>query len=216
MWAAYRTNAAAIDSLVTQLGSAGERVKSLEMDVTNADSVDTAVKQVVAAEGRLDIVVHAAGAALDSLLLRTKDTAIAETLDLNLGSALRVGRSALKPMLKAGYGRIVVLGSVVAAMGNAGQTAYAASKAGLEGLTRSLAKEVGRKGVTVNCISPGFIETEMTRGMSEAAREHVVAGTAVGRLGSPQDVAHSVAFLCEERASYVTGSVLQVGGGLHM
>jgi 3-oxoacyl-[acyl-carrier protein] reductase len=184
--------------------------------VTDGASVDSAVKAIVAVGGRLDIVVHAAGGALDALLLRTRDEAIASTIDLNLGSALRVGRSSLKPMLKAGYGRIVVLGSVVAAMGNAGQTAYAAAKAGLEGFTRSLAKEVGGKGITVNCVSPGFIETEMTAGMTEVQRELVERSTAVGRLGLPEDVAHSVAFFCEERASYVTGTVLQVGGGLHM
>jgi len=214
VWAGFRTHPDAVDALRREPG--GERVVPVQFDVTDATACERAVRDLMAAEGRLDCLVACAGAPRDGLLLRAKPQDLAATVDLNLGGALLACRAALPAMLKARYGRIVLVGSVVAAMGNAGQVAYAAAKAGLEGLSRSLAREVGSRGITVNCVSPGFIETEMTSAMSEQARHRIVDATAVGRLGTPEDVAHAVLHLCDEASGYATGTVLHVNGGLYM
>lgn len=214
MFAGYRTNPSALEALSD--GPFAERLVPLALDVTDPASVKEAVQTISERAGRLDILVHAAGVAFDGLLLRAKPEQVDRCLSVNLASAMHCTQASLKPMLKARYGRIVLVGSVVGAMGNAGQAVYGAAKAGVEGFGRSLAREVGRRGVTVNTVSPGFIETEMTASLSDAAREKVVAATAMGRLGTPADVAHSVLFFCDESASYVTGLTIQVGGGLHM
>ncbi len=214
MFAGYRQNAAALDSLSSRF-DAGQ-LELLPFDVSDANAVNEAVRGVLQSEGRLDLLIHAAGVAFDGLLQRSRPEQVDACLAVNLASAVHCARAALAPMIKARYGRIVFVGSVVASMGNAGQGLYGAAKAGVEGLARSLAREVGRRGITVNTVSPGFIETEMTASMNEEARARVVASTAVGRLGTPRDVAHSVLFFCDEGAGYVTGSTLQVGGGLYM
>lgn len=215
--ATYRTRGAALDEWRQSLGEeAAERVRVVPLDVTEEDAVSTAVREVIERESRLDALVHCAGAARDALLLRTTRAMATDVWETNLLSAMLVARAALTPMLRRRYGRIVFVGSVVAARGNAGQAAYAAAKAGIEGLTRSLAREVGARGVTVNCVSPGFIETEMTAGVSQEARESIVSSSAIPRLGRPADVAHAALFLCEEASSFQTGTVLQVNGGLYM
>ncbi len=214
VFAGYHRHRSVLEPLLETYGA--DALIPVAVDVGDPDDIDRVVRELLERSGRLDILVHAAGVARDGLLLRARASQVDEGLGLNLGSAIHCARAVLAPMLKARYGRIVFLGSVVAAMGNAGQGVYAAAKAGVEGLARSLAREVGRRGVTVNTVSPGFIETEMTAGMSEDARRSVIEATAVGRLGQPADVAHSVLFFCDESASYVTGATMQVGGGLYM
>ena len=198
------------------LGEAGERLKLARADVTDRAALDAVFDRVESERGRLDILVNCAGAAADGLLLRMTDERIRAGLRLNLEAAIAASRAALKLMLAQRYGRIVSVSSVVAAAGNAGQTVYAAAKAGLEGFTRSLAREVGSRGVTVNCVAPGLIDTRMTDGVGAAARERAIAATALGRAGTPAEVAAAVGFLCAEEASYVTGTVLQVNGGMYM
>jgi 3-oxoacyl-[acyl-carrier protein] reductase len=214
--ATYRSRPESVEELRRSLGDHADRVTASALDVTDATASDALVRDIVAGEGRLDCLVVCAGAPRDGFLVRAKPAEIAATLDLNLGGALLSMRAAVAPMIKARYGRIVLVGSVVASMGNAGQVAYAAAKAGLEGATRSLAREVGSRGITVNCVSPGFIETDMTAKLGEEARARATASSAVGRLGTPEDVAHAVLHLCEEASGFVTGTVLQVSGGLYM
>ncbi|MFT4569271.1 MAG: 3-oxoacyl-[acyl-carrier protein] reductase [Hyphomicrobiaceae bacterium] len=214
VFAGYHRNAAGLAAI--RDSSAADRLDTVQFDVADPTAVDSAVRDIVKSAGKLDLLVHSAGVAFDGLLLRSKPEQVDACLSVNLASAVSCARSVLPSMLKARYGRIVFVSSVVASMGNAGQGLYAAAKAGVEGLSRSLAREVGSRGITVNTVSPGFIDTEMTSGMSEDDRRRVIESTAVGRLGQPADVAHSALFFCDESAGYVTGTTLQVGGGLYM
>jgi 3-oxoacyl-[acyl-carrier protein] reductase len=171
---------------------------------------------VVAAHGRIDHLVNNAGVTRDNLLLRMKDEEWRQVLDTNLTGAFLCTQAVLKPMLKQRSGRIITITSVVGLGGNAGQANYAASKAGVIGFTKSVAREVASRGITANAIAPGFIETDMTAAMSEKAREAVFAAIPLGRVGRPEDVAGAAVFLVSDAAAYVTGQVLAVDGGFHM
>jgi 3-oxoacyl-[acyl-carrier protein] reductase len=179
--------------------------------------VDAAIKQIASERGRLDVLVNNAGIAIDGLLLRTKKEDWQRTLDVNLSGAFNCCKAASRYLLKAEHGRIVNLSSVVGEQGNAGQVSYAAAKAGLIGITKTLARELASRSVTVNCVAPGFIETDMTaEHVKGEAREALLKQIPLGRIGSAEDVADAVRFLVSPQASYVTGQVIRVNGGLLM
>ena len=209
------TSAAGAAAIGEELARAGVAGEGVVLDVTEGAAVEAAVEGV-ARHGNLSILVNNAGITRDTLLMRMKDADWDAVLDTNLKSAFRLVRAALKPMMKARYGRIVSIASVVGHTGNAGQVNYAAAKAGLAGLSKSLAREVGSRNITVNCVAPGFIDTDMTRALPEPQRQALVAQIPLGRLGTPEDVAAAVLFLALPAAGYVTGATLHVNGGMLM
>jgi 3-oxoacyl-[acyl-carrier protein] reductase len=190
--------------------------RGIKLDVNDGPGVDAAVDAIVKEHGALHVLVNNAGITRDTLSMRMKDDDWDAVLDTNLKAVFRVSRAAIKPMMKQRYGRIVSITSVVGASGNAGQANYAAAKAGVAGMTRSLARELGSRGITVNCVAPGFIETDMTKALSEAQTTALMAQIPLGRLGSAADIAHAVAFLASPHAGYITGSELHVNGGMFM
>ena len=185
-------------------------------DVTDQGSVERAVAETVERFGRVDCAVANAGQSIDALLLRLKAETIEQMLDVNLKSAFYLCGAVAKPMMKQRSGSIVLVTSIVGIMGNAGQAAYAASKAGLIGLCKSVAKELGSRNIRVNAVAPGLIETAMTEKMPDAAREFLIKQAALGRPGRPEDVSGAVAFLCSDAAGYITGQTLVVDGGVLM
>ena len=195
-------------------GPAG--VTWVRCDVTSTEDVDAAFAAAEAAAGPVEVAVANAGMTRDQLVLRMPDADFSEVLDTNLTGAFRVARRASKGMLRLRRGRIVLVGSVVALAGSAGQVNYASSKAGLIGLARSLAREVGSRGITVNVVAPGFVETDMTAVISEARRTEILGSVPLGRLAAPEEVAGVVGFLAGPAGAYVTGAVLPVDGGLGM
>ncbi len=186
------------------------------LNVNDGPALIAAVDAIVAEHGALQVLVNNAGITRDTLALRMKDDDWDAVLDTNLKAVFRLCRAVMKPMMKQRYGRIVNITSVVGAIGNAGQANYAAAKAGVAGLTRALARELGSRGITVNCVAPGFIETDMTRALSEAQTASLMAQIPLGRLGHAADIAHAVAFLASPQAGYITGAELHVNGGMLM
>ena len=186
------------------------------LNVRDAAQCDALVESIRKELGDILILVNNAGIARDNLALRMKDAEWDEVIETNLRSAFRLSRAVLRAMMKARWGRIINVTSVVGAAGNAGQANYAAAKAGIVGLTKSLAREIGSRNITVNCVAPGFIDTDMTRALPEDSRKALLAQIPLGRLGSPEDIAAAVAYLASPGGGYVTGSVLHVNGGMYM
>ena len=209
--ATSEAGAAAIGQALAPWGGRG-----LCLDVTDGAAVDAAVDAIVKADGGLQVLVNNAGITRDQLAMRMKDADWDAVLDTNLKAVFRCCRAVMRTMMKQRHGRIISITSVVGASGNAGQANYAAAKAGVAGMTRSLARELGSRGVTVNCVAPGFIETDMTKSLTEAQTSALMAQIPLGRLGSASDIAHAVAFLASPQAGYITGTELHVNGGMFM
>jgi len=213
MAAARGENAAATVALIDQ---AGGRSECATVDVTDHASIAALVGDTIASHGRIDILVNNAGIARDQLLLRMKRSDWDEVIATNLTAAFTAVQAALKPMLKQRSGRIISISSIVGQTGNPGQANYAASKAGLIGFSRAVAREVASRGITVNVVAPGLVETEMTTAISARAQQEWATQIPLGRIGTPQDVAAAVCFLASDEASYITGQVLAVNGGMYM
>jgi len=190
--------------------------KGIVLNVTDAAACDAAVDAIVKEHGGLHVLVNNAGITRDQLAMRMKDEDWDAVIDTNLKAVFRLSRAVLRPMMKQRHGRIVNITSVVGASGNPGQANYAAAKAGVAGMTRALARELGSRNVTVNCIAPGFIATDMTAELPEAQKAALLAQIPLGRLGTPEEVAHAVAFLASPLAGYITGAEIHVNGGMFM
>ena len=208
------------DEGATTIGSAlrdaGARGDGIRLDVTDAAACTAALHDIESRHGAVTILVNNAGITRDNLLLRMKEEDWDAILQTNLTPAFRLSKAVLRGMMKQRYGRIIQIGSVVGSSGNPGQANYAAAKAALIGFTKSLAQEVGSRNITVNCVAPGFVATDMTRDLPEAARAAMLARVPLARLGEPADIAHAVAFLAGPRAGYITGTTLHVNGGMYM
>jgi 3-oxoacyl-[acyl-carrier protein] reductase len=205
--------AEALDAVAAGLG---DRVHAFPCDLGDPDGPAALVQEAEAAMGAVDILVNNAGLTRDGLAMRMKDEDWQVVLDVNLTASFRLARACLRPMMKRRWGRIIGIASIVGVTGNAGQINYAASKAGLIGMSKSLAQEVASRGITVNCVAPGFIVTAMTDILSEEQKDKLVAAVPSGRLGTTDDVAAAVAFLASQEASYITGQTLHVNGGMAM
>jgi 3-oxoacyl-[acyl-carrier protein] reductase len=204
------------ESISAYLAENGISGQGMALDVTNADSVAQVVASMTEAFDAPSILVNNAGITRDNLLMRMKDEEWDDIISTNLTSVYRMSKACLRAMTKARKGRIISISSVVGASGNAGQTNYSAAKAGLIGFTKSLAREVGARGITVNAVAPGFIDTDMTRALPEAQREALLGSIPLNRLGQPEEIAAAVAFLASPGAAYITGETLHVNGGMYM
>ena len=208
------TSQAGAEAITEALASLGGR--GLVLNVNDATACEAAVDALVKEFGGLQVLVNNAGITRDTLAMRMKDEDWDAVLDTNLKAVFRMSRAVIRPMMKQRYGRIINITSVVGASGNAGQANYAAAKAGVAGLTRALARELGSRQITVNCVAPGFIATDMTEVLPEAQKTALLQQIPAGRLGTPEEVAHAVAFLASPLAGYVTGTELHVNGGMYM
>jgi 3-oxoacyl-[acyl-carrier protein] reductase len=208
------TSAAGADAITAYLAEFGG--KGLVLDVTDAARCTAVIDEVQKTVGNLAILVNNAGITQDNLAMRMKDEEWDSVIATNLTSVGRLSRLVLRGMMKARHGRIINITSVVGSSGNPGQMNYAAAKAGVAGMTRALAREIGSRNITVNCVAPGFIDTDMTKGLGEGQHEALLTQIPLGRLGQPEDIAHAVAFLAGPTAAYVTGTTLHVNGGMYM
>jgi len=210
------TTEAGAEAITAFLREEGVEGQGLDADVSDADSVAALLEEIATLAGLPVVVVNNAGVTRDNLLLRMKAEEWDAVVNTNLNSMYRVCKACLKGMTKARFGRIINISSVVGSSGNAGQTNYAATKAGIEGFTRSLAKEIGSRGITVNAVAPGFIETDMTDALPEEQKLALLGQVPLGRLGRPEEIANVVAFLASDQGSYITGETLHVNGGMYM
>jgi 3-oxoacyl-[acyl-carrier protein] reductase len=212
----YAGNEAAAAETLAAVREAGSDGEILRFDVADPEATDAAIGDVVKRHGALHILVNNAGIALDQLLIRIKPEELERTMAVNVGGTLWCSKAAIRHMMRKRYGRVINLTSVVGETGNPGQAVYAASKAGIIGLTKTLAREYASRGVTVNAVAPGFIETDMTSALPDKVREEAIAQTPLGRMGSPEDIAAAVSYLASDEAGFVTGHVLRVNGGMHI
>jgi len=210
------TSQAGADAVSAALAENGRAGSGVVLDVTAADQIEPMLTEIQKAHGDISILVNNAGITRDNLLMRMKEDEWDDIMSTNLKSVYRLSKAVLRGMMKARHGRIINITSVIGAMGNAGQTNYAAAKAGVGGFTRALAREVGSRNITVNCVAPGFIDTDMTRALSETQRSGLLQQIPLGRLGAVEDIAGAVLFLASDAASYITGCTLHVNGGMHM
>lgn len=210
------TSAQGAEHITQALKHAEVNGAGMMLDVNDAAQVEATLKSIAEQFGDVNILVNNAGITRDTLLMRMKDDDWDAVISTNLSSIYRMSQAVLRPMMKARAGRIISISSVVGHMGNAGQTNYAAAKAGMAGFTKSLAREVGSRGITVNCIAPGFIDTDMTRGLPDAQRDSLLAHIPLGRLGHVEDIAAAVAFLASPAAGYISGETLHINGGMYM
>jgi 3-oxoacyl-[acyl-carrier protein] reductase len=204
------------EAITQYFADAGLSGRGAKLNVNDAPSIIAFIDDMRTKEGGIHILVNNAGITRDGLLMRLKDEDWDDVLDTNLKSVFLLSRAVVRDMMKARYGRIINISSVVGSSGNAGQVNYAAAKAGMGGFTRALARELGSRNITVNCVAPGFIDTDMTKGLSQEQQESLMSGIPLGRLGEVEDVAAAVRFLASGEASYITGSTLHVNGGMFM
>jgi 3-oxoacyl-[acyl-carrier protein] reductase len=212
----YVSNEGAAQSTAQAIEQAGGKAELVQFDVANGEAAEKAITEVAKRLGRLDILVASAGVAIDGLLLRLKDEDFERILAVNVKGAVACSRAAIRTMMRAKTGRIVFLSSVVGEMGNAGQTAYAASKAALLGVTKSLAREYASRGITVNAVTPGFVDTDMTSGLTDDQKTAMLSAVPLGRTGTAQEIAAAITYLVSDEAGYVTGQALRVNGGMYM
>jgi 3-oxoacyl-[acyl-carrier protein] reductase len=210
------TSQAGADGIGQRLAELGARGRGAVLDVVDAAAGEALIEAIGKEYGKLSILVNNAGITRDTLAMRMKDEDWAAVIDTNLSSVFRLSRAVLRGMMKAKHGRIVNITSVVGASGNAGQANYAAAKAGVAGMSRALARELGSRNITVNCVAPGFIDTDMTRGLNEAQTQALLGQIPLGRLGQAEEVAAAVVFLASAAGSYVSGTTLHVNGGMFM
>ena len=210
------TSESGAESITSALAAAGFAGKGVVLNVTDVAACDALLDALAKEFGAISILVNNAGITRDNLAMRMKDEDFDSVIGTNLSAVFRLSRGVMRGMMKARHGRIVNITSVVGHMGNPGQANYCAAKAGVAGLTRSLARELGSRNITVNCVAPGFIDTDMTRLLDEKQRELMLANVPLGRLGTPEDVAAAVLFLASSSAAYVTGTTIHVNGGMHM
>ncbi|MBH2628841.1 3-oxoacyl-ACP reductase FabG [Serratia marcescens] len=207
------TSESGAEAISSYLGANG---KGFMLNVVDAQSIDSVLASIRAEFGEIDILVNNAGITRDNLLMRMKDDEWEDILDTNLTSVFRLSKAVMRAMMKKRFGRIITIGSVVGTMGNAGQANYAAAKAGLIGFSKSLAREVASRGITVNVVAPGFIETDMTRALTDDQRAGILSSVPANRLGDAKEIASAVAFLASDEAGYITGETLHVNGGMYM
>jgi len=210
------TSQSGADNISANFQQAGIQGCGMTLNVTDASQIASVIETVEKQFGVVSILVNNAGVTRDNLLMRMKDDEWDEIIQTNLKSVFSLSRAVLRAMMKARYGRIISIASVVGVMGNAGQTNYAAAKAGIIGFSKSLAREVGSRNITVNCVAPGFINTDMTRSLPQTQRDALLAHIPLGRLGQVEDIAAAVAFLASSQAGYITGTTLHVNGGMYM
>jgi 3-oxoacyl-[acyl-carrier protein] reductase len=211
----YASNAAAAEETARELGGEGAAI-TLAGDIADIATGARLVEQTIAAFGRIDILVNNAGVTADDLILRMSEEEWDRVIDTNLKGTFSVTKAAIRPMVRQRWGRVISISSVAGVVGNAGQANYSAAKAGMIGFTKAIAKEVASRSITANIIAPGFIDTEMTAGLTDAQREQIMALVALGRTGTPADIAPAAVFLASDEASYITGHVMTIDGGLVM
>jgi 3-oxoacyl-[acyl-carrier protein] reductase len=212
----YASNEAAAKETITQIEAAGGKGKAFPLDVVDSAACKKTVDEIAKTMGGLHVLVANAGVAIDGLIMRYKDDDLDKIFRTNVFGAYYCARAATMPMIKARWGRVIFMGSIVGESGNAGQTAYSGTKAALTGMARSLAQELASRNVTANVVAPGYIETDMTSSLSEENKQALLTKIPMGSIGKPEDIGDTVAFLCSERARYLTGQVIHVNGGLYM
>jgi 3-oxoacyl-[acyl-carrier protein] reductase len=212
----YVSNENAARETVSAVEKAGGKAELLQFDVANGEAAEKAIAELAKRLGRLDILVNSAGIAIDGLLLRLKDEDFDKILSINVKGAVACSRAAIRTMMRAKTGRIIFLSSVVGEMGNAGQTAYSASKSALLGITKSLAREYASRGITVNAVTPGFVDTDMTSNLTEEQKTAMLSAVPLGRTGTAREIAAAITYLASDEAGYVTGQALRINGGMYM